>query len=370
MVDFVSAYGLDDELASRLHYCGYLGRDRPGTTDSAAARNRPLVIGTSGGGVDGPALAETFVRAAATLRPTLGGTWLAVTGPLMAEEDHARIVSLAAGDDIGVHRVIPELRNTIASADCVVSMAGYNTVCDIMSYRRRSVLVPRAHPSEEQLLRTQRLRDWGVADVIQAGELHASGLSEAIVNALDRPEPPPAPVPLNGLEMAVDVFDSVCDRTELVPFDTGRSGRKATTVALTPARLRNPELSRSFGGDSRAATLDLLGRAAQREHQDDFSESGETAIADADAETQKALTAADRAETREILASCARERERLEAEAERLRELISQICANLRSGFVAMLDNRETRTARTSSQDVRGTGRSPATRTTERRRAS
>ena len=26
MVDFVSAYGLDDELASRLHYCGYLGR--------------------------------------------------------------------------------------------------------------------------------------------------------------------------------------------------------------------------------------------------------------------------------------------------------------------------------------------------------
>jgi len=210
-IDFVSAYGLDDELASRVRYCGYLGR-RPPTNGEAAARfERPFVVATSGGGVDGPALVETFVQAAARSQPQRGGTWLAVTGPLMSDDDHARIVSSAEAGGVDVRRVIPELRNTIAAADCVVSMAGYNTVCDIMSYRRHSVLVPRAEPSREQSLRAQRLGAWGVAHVIPAEELAPDLLADAIEDALEEPRRPPRPLPLGGLEAALDVFDGVCN---------------------------------------------------------------------------------------------------------------------------------------------------------------
>jgi len=85
----------------------------------------------------------------------------------MAEEDHDRILSLAGSDGVAVQHVVPELRNSVARADCVVSMAGYNTVCDILSYKRRSVLVPRAGPSKEQSLRAERLREWGVAEVVR-----------------------------------------------------------------------------------------------------------------------------------------------------------------------------------------------------------
>ena len=210
-IDFIGAYGLDDELARRVRYCGYLGRRRPATNQETAAPERPLVVATSGGGVDGPELLHAFVGAAARLQPQRGGTWVAVTGPLMADDDHAEIASLAEAHHVDVHRVLPELRNTIAEADCVVSMAGYNTVCDIMSYGRRSILVPRARPSREQSLRAERLRACGIANVIQADDLPPESLTHAIEHALEQPAPAMGALPLGGLESALNVFDDVCD---------------------------------------------------------------------------------------------------------------------------------------------------------------
>jgi predicted glycosyltransferase len=237
-IDFINAYGLDDELASRVRYCGYLGRGRPSRNGKTAAQERPFVVGTSGGGVDGPALLHAFVHAAARLQPRRGGTWMAVTGPLMADEDHADVASLAEAHRIEVHRVIPELRNTIAEADCVVSMAGYNTVCDIMSYRRRSILVPRARPSREQSLRAQRLRACGVASVIQADELDPESLADAIENALEEPAPSPDTLPLGGIESALDVFDAVCEREANVHVgaegDGGHDRKDANRPAISP----------------------------------------------------------------------------------------------------------------------------------------
>jgi ATP-binding cassette, subfamily B, bacterial len=206
MLDFVEAYGLGDDLARRVHYCGYLGRRAPAKGGVAVQSEHPIVIATSGGGADGPELLETFVRAAVPLRRQLGGTWTAVTGPLMRDEDHDRIVSLAERDGVVVQHVVPQLRDSVAHADCVVSMAGYNTVCDIMSYRRRSVLVPREEPSREQTLRARRLAEWEVTRLIEQPELDTRALTHAIEDALTGPPPPEAPVPLDGLERAVDVF--------------------------------------------------------------------------------------------------------------------------------------------------------------------
>jgi ATP-binding cassette subfamily B protein len=258
MLDFVAAYGFDDELAGRLHYCGYLGRRPAGKEGAVRESERPIVIATSGGGADGPKMLETFVGAAARLRPRLGGTWTAVTGPLMADEDHARVASLAEHDGVAVQHVVPELRNSLAHADCVVSMAGYNTVCDIMSYGRRSVLVPRVGPSKEQSLRAERLREWGVAEVVGPDQLHEDGLAAAIANALERPSFA-APVPLAGLERAVDVFDGVGAAKEVAsPNETC----KDSPMPLRPSDLRNADLPREFRGYSIEATRQLLEDAA------------------------------------------------------------------------------------------------------------
>jgi ATP-binding cassette, subfamily B, bacterial len=209
MVDFVADYGLDDELAARLHYCGYLGRT-PRQAGDIPLYPRPYVLATCGGGADGSPLIETFVRAADPLRRTLGGTWLAVSGPLMPYQEHLRLVRLAEAHDIELRRVVPELRAHLAIADCVVSMPGYNTVCDVLSFQRPAVFMPREGPSSEQILRAERLEEWGSAQFVR--EPSAELLRAALDRALhDAPIPPP-PVPLDGAERACDVFDHTLQR--------------------------------------------------------------------------------------------------------------------------------------------------------------
>jgi len=203
MVDFAEAYGLDRQLEARLRYCGYLGRSQPARP--AQQVSRPFVVATSGGGVDGADSIEQFIEAAAELRAARGGTWLAVTGPLMPDNDHDQLVALAADAGVDVERIVPDLRRHIAIADCVVAMAGYNTVCDILSFRRAAVLTPRAGPSQEQNLRANRLEQWGVATVLGEGR-DSAGLGAAITAAMASP-PAAAPVPLGGIEAALDVFD-------------------------------------------------------------------------------------------------------------------------------------------------------------------
>ena len=84
-------------------------------------------------------------------------------------------------------------------------MPGYNTVCDLLSYRRRAVLAPREGPSREQLLRAERLAEWGMAQVVRKPTAQSLGL--AVERALAAPAPGTSPLPLTGLERALDVFD-------------------------------------------------------------------------------------------------------------------------------------------------------------------
>jgi ATP-binding cassette subfamily B protein len=208
MVDFARDYGLDGELSSRLTYCGYLGRSAPDAIDTPLY-DRPLVLASAGGGVDGPGLLEAFVGAAEHLHGRRTATYLMVTGPLMSPAEHTRLALRGEAAGVVVRRALPDLRAHVAVADCVVGMAGYNTCCDILSFGRRSVLVPRDGSSREQTIRAQRLAQWGSAHVLSAGELDSQRLASAIQVALDGPVPSAPPVSLDGLDAALDVFDAV-----------------------------------------------------------------------------------------------------------------------------------------------------------------
>ena len=171
------------------------------------------MVATSGGGADGSSVLDQFLHAAQLLRPSIGGRWLAVSGPLMADADHDRLVRLGNRFGVEVRRVVPELRRELAGADCVVGMAGYNTVCDVLSYRRPAVLVPRPGPSLEQSLRADRLQTWQVAEVIRASALSGPTIAGAIETALSRGKPSTPPVSLEGLTRALDILDTALEQT-------------------------------------------------------------------------------------------------------------------------------------------------------------
>src|SRR5688572_7533175 len=48
----------------------------------------------------------------------------------------------------------------------VVSMGGYNTFCEILSFDKRALIVPRTRPRLEQLIRAQAARDAGLIEML------------------------------------------------------------------------------------------------------------------------------------------------------------------------------------------------------------
>jgi predicted glycosyltransferase len=80
--------------------------------------------------------------------------------------------------DLIVLDFVPEPACLIERADRVVSMGGYNTTCEILSYSKTALIVPRVRPRQEQWLRASRLRELGVIDM-----LHPDLLSPDAVGA-------------------------------------------------------------------------------------------------------------------------------------------------------------------------------------------
>lgn len=210
MTDFADEYALPPDVTAKLNYCGYLGRG-PQPLADASPVERPYVVATTGGGVDGAWGLEHFIRAAAALRPRLGGTWRAVSGPLLPMAEHDRLVKLAEPAGIGVDRFVAGLRTEVARADCLVGMAGYNTVCDVLSYGRPAVLVPRPGPSREQALRAARLQEWGLVHMIPSEALDGDRLGDALASALAGETRPAPPVSLDGFDTVVDIFDHILE---------------------------------------------------------------------------------------------------------------------------------------------------------------
>ena len=208
VTDFETCYGIGGDLAERLHYVGYLGRPRrPRQGPDATAS--PVITASSGGGVDGGTLLALFIDAAKTLGLRLAGSRLVVGGPLLSELELSDLRRRAAGSGIEVARFVSGLDRRIADSDLVVTMPGYNTACELLSSDARAIIVPRSGPSLEQRMRAAQLERWGRATALEPEGLDRQSLTYAIEAILGGPEPPPAPVPLNGLERAIRLFEAL-----------------------------------------------------------------------------------------------------------------------------------------------------------------
>jgi len=72
------------------------------------------------------------------------------------------------------------------AADLVISMGGYNTVCEILTQRTPALIIPRESPRQEQLIRAERMRARGLIDYIPWTQVTPTLLREKIVSLLSR----------------------------------------------------------------------------------------------------------------------------------------------------------------------------------------
>ncbi|MFC7879469.1 glycosyltransferase family protein [Isoptericola sp. NPDC057391] len=160
--DPLTEYALPEHVAAKAVFTGYLGRGRASTTEPSIDSG-PYVLCLVGGGQDGAALAEAF--AAAPL--PAGHRGVLVTGPYLPEATRDRLHAGAAGrDDLEVHAFVRDVVPLVEGAAAVVTMGGYNSVCELLASGRPGLVVPRTHPRAEQLVRACRLADLGLLDVL------------------------------------------------------------------------------------------------------------------------------------------------------------------------------------------------------------
>src|SRR5256885_13139609 len=89
---------------------------------------------------------------------------------------------------------VPEPISLIERADRVIAMGGYNTCCEILSFDKHALLVPRVAPEAEQWIRAERLRDLGLVEVLHPDRLEPRALSEWLGRRPGPAPPPPRPL--------------------------------------------------------------------------------------------------------------------------------------------------------------------------------
>jgi predicted glycosyltransferase len=195
--DLGSKYRLAAAARERLVYCGYLRKEAPAGAREAVrlARHIPentsLVLVTPGGGEDGERLVETallaFQRLLAPPNPIRPWRAIVVSGPEMRQEARERLRQLTDGlPGIDFETFSGEMIELVAAADVVVSMGGYNTICEIVSQRKPAIVVPRVDPTEEQWIRAECLAPLGLFEVIHPDQLDPTEMAMRLVNLLGR----------------------------------------------------------------------------------------------------------------------------------------------------------------------------------------
>lgn len=204
--DPVYEYRMEPRAASKLIECGYLGRTlvtrhRQSVRRELNAADRPLIVVTAGGGGDGFQLVKNFLDAYDSDKELGDTVALVVTGPLMPVDKREMLIGAVRNDRLTLLEFTPDLVSYMAAADLVVSMAGYNTVCEVLSLGVRSLLVPRVRPRSEQRIRAERLAARGIVRMLLPEDLTPERLALEIKNSLAS-QPPRVTLDLNGLSRA------------------------------------------------------------------------------------------------------------------------------------------------------------------------
>ncbi|BAZ46412.1 hypothetical protein NIES4102_34430 [Chondrocystis sp. NIES-4102] len=199
----IKEYGWSPDVSAKFRYTGYLDQ-RSRLQFATQGHLEPtfnlppgrLALCVVGGGQDGGDLATAFAQT--KLPPNTHG--ILITGPMMPHKIRQQIQAYAdQRSDLQVLEYVAEPTVLLQQADWIISMGGYNTTCEILSFQKRALIIPRIKPRQEQLIRVQFLEKLGLVNM-----LHPHNLSpENITTWLQQTKPTPQTsqaVDLHGLE--------------------------------------------------------------------------------------------------------------------------------------------------------------------------
>jgi len=234
MYDVGAQYAMPPEVSGRLRYCGYIRREestgrRP---NAQVPADRGYLLGTAGGGGDGVQVLAATLEAGRQL----GRPVVLVTGPLMATADRAKLAAAAADSPHAtVVEFLPNMRAAMAAAGAVVTMGGYNSLCEVVTSGVPAVVVPRTAPRVEQAIRAELFARRGLVQVVRPGPDLADRLAAAVASAISATVPA-EPLDMAGLDRIADALSAYQRGRLPVPVAArDRDGRLDETRERVPA---------------------------------------------------------------------------------------------------------------------------------------
>ena len=220
--DPLAGLSVPTSVRRRMTYTGYLRRSAAEPQVSPEIQGiieSEFLLVTPGGGGDGEALID-LVLSAYEYDGGLPLAALLVFGPFMLPEQRAIFASRAARLE-NVHAITfnARLEALMARATGVVAMGGYNTFCEILSFDKRALIVPRTVPRLEQYIRTRRAAELGLLTMLSEQEARDPRVMAAALRHLTE-QAPPSSVMIPGL---LDGMPSV-NRLVRKWLDEGRAG--------------------------------------------------------------------------------------------------------------------------------------------------
>ena len=209
--DPTKGLAFSDDLRALTHWTGYLRRD---ITDEQETPDTPYILVTPGGGGDGACLVDLVLKAYEQ-DLDLSPDALLVYGPFLTGEVREAFEERVAKLEGRVTSVgfDGRIESLFADAKGVICMGGYNTFCEVLSFDKRAVIMPRTVPRLEQWIRASRAEELGLVRMLDENRdgKTVSAMNAAIRGLPEQKKPSQAGASalLNGLDVVVARVDAL-----------------------------------------------------------------------------------------------------------------------------------------------------------------
>src|SRR5215469_8151982 len=188
-------YRMSTELPGKVRYCGYVCSGEPvkareQVREDLRLQRQKLVVVTTGGGHDGYPLMRSCLQAFRLMGRAAPFDSVFITGPLMDRAQREELRAQARGLGVRVITCVEDAASFINAADLVITMGGYNSLCEVVSLRKKALVVPRLGPRAEQRMRAQLFQEKGLIDVLDPQKVSPKNLAERIIEDLERTDFP------------------------------------------------------------------------------------------------------------------------------------------------------------------------------------
>ena len=227
----------------KMVYTGYLRRELPLHTDVPHEGDEidgPFILVTPGGGGDGVDLVD-WVLSAYESDPHIPYGAVIVFGPFMASAARESLKERAAKfPNIRTLTFTNNLGALMKQAAGVVAMGGYNTFCEILSFDKKALIVPRTRPRQEQLIRTRAARNLGLMEMLDADNGRLPQFMATALRQLPQQRAPSdvvVPGLLDGLPNVIKLVARTFAGTHRGPasIDSPLTADASATVSVEPA---------------------------------------------------------------------------------------------------------------------------------------